>query len=84
MIQFIKFKKFDLDKKIREGGIRTHGSFTSSDFKSDAIDQLCHFSIGKKGFEPLTPWFVATCSNPLSYKPKFLNYLFSFYFFQIK
>ena len=24
---------------------------------------------GKKGFEPLTPWFVATCSSPLSYKP---------------
>ena len=44
MIQFIKFKKFDLDKKIREGGIRTHGSFTSSDFKSDAIDQLYHLA----------------------------------------
>ena len=69
---------------------------TSSDFKSDAIDQLCHLSSnlilvqkcfnvklfkpkgfnvnskflsGKKGFEPLTPWFVATCSSPLSYKP---------------
>ena len=26
--------------------------------------------LGKKGFEPLTPWFVATCSSPLSYKPK--------------
>ena len=25
--------------------------------------------LGKKGFEPLTPWFVATCSSPLSYKP---------------
>ena len=23
---------------------------------------------GKKGFEPLTPWFVAMCSSPLSYK----------------
>ena len=29
---------------------------------------------GKKGFEPLTPWFVATCSSPLSYKP--FNYAF--------
>ena len=28
--------------------------------------------LGKKGFEPLTPWFVATCSSPLSYKP-FMN-----------
>ena len=28
------------------------------------------FVLGKKGLEPLTPWFVATCSNPLSYKPK--------------
>ena len=25
--------------------------------------------LGKKGFEPLTPWFVATCSSPLSYTP---------------
>ena len=24
---------------------------------------------GKEGLEPPTPWFVATCSNPLSYKP---------------
>jgi hypothetical protein len=24
---------------------------------------------GKEGFEPPTPWFVATCSSPLSYKP---------------
>ena len=23
----------------------------------------------KEGFEPPTPWFVATCSNPLSYRP---------------
>ena len=77
---------------------------TSSDFKSDAIDQLCHLSLnednqnyrncqvyfnptirklnysavytyslslGKKGFEPLTPWFVAMCSSPLSYKPRY-------------
>nr|YP_009294542.1 hypothetical protein Aspa_146 [Asparagopsis taxiformis]AOM66025.1 hypothetical protein Aspa_146 [Asparagopsis taxiformis] len=29
-----------------------------------------YFSIsGKEGFEPPTPWFVAMCSNPLSYKP---------------
>lgn len=25
--------------------------------------------MGEKGFEPLTPWFVATCSGPLSYRP---------------
>ena len=24
---------------------------------------------GEKGFEPLTPWSVATCSSPLSYTP---------------
>ncbi len=24
---------------------------------------------GEEGFEPPTPWFVATCSNPLSYRP---------------
>ncbi|KAI5666277.1 hypothetical protein M9H77_16130 [Catharanthus roseus] len=24
--------------------------------------------VGEEGFEPPTPWFVATCSNPLSYK----------------
>ena len=30
--------------------------------------------LGKKGFEPLTPWFVATCSSPLSYKPKIQTY----------
>lgn len=24
---------------------------------------------GQEGFEPPTPWFVATCSSPLSYKP---------------
>ena len=29
-----------------------------------------NLTLGKKGFEPLTPWFVATCSSPLSYKPK--------------
>jgi hypothetical protein len=23
----------------------------------------------RSGFEPPTPWFVATCSNPLSYRP---------------
>ena len=34
----------------------------------------CFYSkstLGNKGFEPLTPWFVATCSSPLSYKPYF-------------
>ena len=25
--------------------------------------------MGEEGFEPPTPWFVATCSNPLSYRP---------------
>lgn len=25
--------------------------------------------VGEEGFEPPTPWFVATCSNPLSYRP---------------
>ncbi|GMN56010.1 hypothetical protein TIFTF001_025123 [Ficus carica] len=25
--------------------------------------------MGKEGFEHLTSWFVATCSNPLSYMP---------------
>lgn len=26
--------------------------------------------VGEEGFEPPTPWFVATCSNPLSYRPR--------------
>ncbi len=25
--------------------------------------------VGEEGFEPPTPWFVTTCSNPLSYRP---------------
>ena len=25
--------------------------------------------VGEEAFEPPTPWFVATCSNPLSYRP---------------
>ncbi|XLT76674.1 hypothetical protein HN873_032948 [Arachis hypogaea] len=25
--------------------------------------------VGEEGFEPPTPWFIATCSNPLSYRP---------------
>ncbi|RRT48713.1 hypothetical protein B296_00052893 [Ensete ventricosum] len=25
--------------------------------------------VGEEGFEPSTPWFVATCFNPLSYRP---------------
>ncbi|KAD7480113.1 hypothetical protein E3N88_03249 [Mikania micrantha] len=25
--------------------------------------------VDEEGFEPPTPWFVATCSNPLSYRP---------------
>lgn len=27
-------------------------------------------AVGEEGFEPPTPWFVATCSNPLSYRPR--------------
>eukprot|EP01018_Ginkgo_biloba_P037102 Gb_40557 [translate_table: standard] len=27
--------------------------------------------VGEEGFEPPTPWFIATCSNPLSYRPRF-------------
>ena len=27
------------------------------------------FRTGQEGFEPPTPWSVATCSSPLSYKP---------------
>jgi hypothetical protein len=26
--------------------------------------------VSEEGFEPPTPWFVATCSNPLSYRPR--------------
>ena len=39
------------------------------------IIQLNNYCIvlGKKGFEPLTPWFVATCSSPLSYKPSYMS-----------
>ena len=29
--------------------------------------------MGEKGFEPPTPWFVATCSNPPSYKPHLVS-----------
>ena len=40
------------------------------------LKDLLKGRLGKKGFEPLTPWFVATCSSPLSYKP--------FYYFSFK
>ena len=29
--------------------------------------------MGEEGFEPPTPWFVATCSNPLSYRPHLVS-----------
>ncbi|KAB2096477.1 hypothetical protein ES319_A01G110600v1, partial [Gossypium barbadense] len=29
--------------------------------------------VGEEGFEPPTPWFVATCSNPLSYRPHLVS-----------
>jgi hypothetical protein len=31
---------------------------------------------GQEGFEPPTPWFVATCSSPLSYKPVPIQYYY--------
>jgi hypothetical protein len=30
-------------------------------------------TMGEEGFEPPTPWFVATCSSPLSYTPMSLD-----------
>ncbi|KAK8349370.1 hypothetical protein V6Z12_A06G136100 [Gossypium hirsutum] len=29
--------------------------------------------VGEEGFEPSTLWFVATCSNPLSYRPHLVS-----------
>ncbi|TYH12559.1 hypothetical protein ES288_A06G077600v1 [Gossypium darwinii] len=29
--------------------------------------------VGEEGFEPPTPWFIATCSNPLSYRPHLVS-----------
>ena len=39
---------------------------------TNSKDGACAFKIiemGEEGFEPPTPWFVATCSGPLSYTP---------------
>ena len=58
--------------------IRTHGTLAgTSDFKSDAIDQLCHFSVffvPPTGFEPVTYGLENRCSIRLSYKGMFYNY----------
>ncbi|KAK8271298.1 hypothetical protein V6Z11_D11G252300 [Gossypium hirsutum] len=29
--------------------------------------------VGEEGFEPPTPWFIAACSNPLSYRPHLVS-----------
>ncbi len=34
-----------------------------------SIDHNKMMTMGEEGFEPPTPWFVATCSSPLSYTP---------------
>lgn len=31
--------------------------------------------VGKEGFQPPTPWFVATCSNPISYSQPCLHWI---------
>jgi hypothetical protein len=33
------------------------------------LAQSGKFRTGQEGFEPPTPWSVATCSSPLSYRP---------------
>ncbi len=44
-------------KKLRQHVLKPVGAFL------DAIET------GEEGFEPPTPWSVATCSSPLSYTP---------------
>ena len=55
------------------GGVKVHSLTTWRHPKiiceNYRIFNLKSLILGKKGFEPLTPWFVATCSSPLSYKP---------------
>ena len=35
-----------------------------------ALKKYLKLVVSEEGFEPPTPWFVATCSNPLSYRPR--------------
>ncbi len=37
-------------------------------------------TMGEEGFEPPTPWFVATCSSPLSYTPMSLDLIIPYPF----
>ena len=48
------------------------GSLSRSRFSYPQRERYFPFGpvVGEEGFEPPTPWFVATCSNPLSYRPR--------------
>jgi cyclic pyranopterin monophosphate synthase len=50
--------------------MRKHFTFNLQDSTVKFISlNLYLYRTGGKGFEPLTPWSVATCSSPLSYTP---------------
>src|SRR3989337_279253 len=40
---------------------------------SMALKKYLKLVVSEEGFEPPTPWFVATCSNPLSYRPHLVS-----------
>lgn len=71
---------FTINKKIKSHSISTKdphpssiafGSLSRSWFSYPQRERYFPFGpvVGEEGFEPPTPWFVATCSNPLSYRP---------------
>ena len=65
---FYKLKSEVAGFEPANGGVKVH-SLTA--WRHPKILLLITVKIlGKKGFEPLTQWFVTTCSSPLSYKPK--------------
>lgn len=37
--------------------------------QAGSVAKVAKRDMSEKGFEPLTFWFVAKCSNPLSYSP---------------
>ena len=72
---------FTINKKIKSHSISTKDPHPSSSIALGPLSRSW-FSypqrersfpfwpvVGEEGFEPPTPWFVATCSNPLSYRP---------------
>jgi hypothetical protein len=75
MVIFITASSKDLTHSLRFalGGVGM--SMRWIDLKRSAIKKLSEWesfllnNTGEEGFEPPTPWSVATCSSPLSYTP---------------